>query len=496
MTKSLVILEIANNHFGDFNHASLIIDTFSNLILDYKNILDFAFKFQFRDLDTFIHPDYKNRLDLKYIKRFSETKLTIIEFEKLKEKIENYKIKTICTAFDEQSVRLIEEMKFDFIKVASCSFTDWLLLNEIVKTNLPIIASTGGASLEEIDNVVSFFIHRNKNLSLMHCVGEYPTKSENLQLNQIDLLRKRYNLRVGFSTHESPQELDAVKVAIAKGVEILEKHIGINTEKYTNNNYTILPEQFILWLESIKKALLVCGSNERQTNEQELKDLSRFRRGAYLKKDVKNGELIKREDLFCAFPLQENQISANNLSKYTFFVAQDDLLQNAPLLKDKIEQKNEREQLWKIIQNIKKFLVRSKVTFPGKASLEISHHYGIEKFYQFGITMLTVVNREYCKKIIIVLPYQEHPEQYHKIKEETFVILFGELNVFIDGKEQKMRKGDILTIEKNQKHRFNTTIGCIIEELSTTHSISDSFYTDNNIDNNQHRKTIVNYWFD
>ena len=59
-------------------------------------------------------------------------------------------------------------------------------------THKPIIASVAGVALEDIDKVVSFFQHREKDLTLLHCVAEYPTANANLQLNQIDLLRERY----------------------------------------------------------------------------------------------------------------------------------------------------------------------------------------------------------------------------------------------------------------------------------------------------------------
>ena len=73
-----------------------------------------------------------------------------------------------------------------------------------------------------------------------------------------------------------------------------------------------------------------------------------------------------------------------------------------------------------IIKDVKTFLSQTGIVYPGRAKLEISHHYGIENFYKTGITMIPVINREYCKKYIIALPGQSHPEQYHKIKEETF----------------------------------------------------------------------------
>jgi len=212
---NLFIFEVANNHMGDVSHGLNIIRGIHDVCKNFN--FRFAFKFQYRDIDTFIHPDFKNRTDFKYVKRFQETRLSETHQALLKEEARKLGLISICTPFDENSVDLIEKHSYDIIKIASCSFTDWPLLERIAKTDKPIIASTAGALLEDIDKVVSFFEHRGKHFCIMHCVGEYPTNKKNLQLNQIDLLKKRYpKIPVGYSTHESPDNTDAIKIAVAR----------------------------------------------------------------------------------------------------------------------------------------------------------------------------------------------------------------------------------------------------------------------------------------
>ena len=143
---------------------------------------------------------------------------------------------------------------------------------------------------------------------------------------------------------------------------------------------------------------------------------------------------------------------------------------------------------------MKAFLDEAKVTYPSSADLEISHHYGIDRFYETGISMITVINREYCKKLIIVLPGQRHPEQHHRQKEETFMILHGKVDLFIDGVKSALSEGDTFTIFPPSKHSFSSENGCVIEEVSSTHFPDDSFYTDETINKNPNRKTIISYW--
>jgi len=495
--KPLFIFEMANNHMGDFNHGLRMIREFAEVKKDYD--YNFAFKFQFRDIDTFIHPDYKDRMDLKYVKRFAETKLTIEEFQKLKDELVKNGFLSICTGFDEKSVGLIEEMDFDIIKIGSCSFTDWSLLEKIALTDKPIIASTAGSSLNDIDNVVSFFQHRKKQLAIMHCVGEYPTQADNLQLNQIDLFIKRYpDITVGYSTHEDPNNMDSIKIAIAKGAKIFEKHVAVETDEFPKNDYSATPDQISQWLKSANLAFKMCGiiDERAQFSEKELADLRQFKRGVFASQRINKGSVIDSSSVFYAFPNQADQLLANDMSKYTEYAAKRDININEPILSADVEIIEKREQVYSIVQKVKGLLKKANVVFPGKADLEISHHYGLDRFYEYGITMITVVNREYCKKLIIMLPGQKHPEQFHKKKEETFVILYGKIQLTLDEKKVEYEVGDVVTVKPGVRHTFATNTGTIIEEISSTHYVDDSYYTDESIVQNKLRKTLLSHWLD
>ena len=224
------IFEMANNHMGSLEHGLRIVHEMHRVRKQYP--FAFGFKFQYRQMDTFIHPDYRERFEYKYVKRFTQSRIENAEFKILLEEIKRLGFISVCTPFDEASVDLIEEHDIDVIKIASCSSTDWPLIERIVKSDKPIIISTAGISFDDLDRVVSFFDHREKDFALMHCVAEYPTPNEHLELNRIDQIRKRYpHIVVGYSTHEIPNNIDAVKLAIAKGARIFEKHVGVKTDQ-------------------------------------------------------------------------------------------------------------------------------------------------------------------------------------------------------------------------------------------------------------------------
>lgn len=497
--KNLFIFEMANNHMGDLEHGLRIINEMHHICKDFPKF-QFAFKFQYRDLESFIHPAYKNSTEFKYIKRFSETNLSSEQRKTLKDEAKKLGFITVCTAFDEKSVDLVEKHGYDIIKIASCSFTDWPLLERVVKTQMPIIASTAGVSLDDIDKVALFFENRNKNFCLLHCVAEYPTAKENLQLNQIDLLKNRYpDIPIGYSTHETPDNFESIKIAIAKGAQIFEKHVGIKTDKYSLNDYSATPEQVRQWLQAANDAFLMCGisSFDRYAGtEKERQDLQGLQRGVFAKRNIQKGEKIDLANTFFAIPNFKNQIIANQMSKYFEYIAQKDIKANEPIFKSDVSFRNLRDRIFEVVKKIKDILILSRVPLPNKLEMEISHHYGIDRFEEWGGVIINCINREYCKKLIILLPGQKHPVHFHNKKEEAFHILFGDMTITLNEEEKNYKAGDIVVVERGVKHSFSTQRGVIFEEISTTHYPDDSFYADEEIVNNKNRKTPIIVWAD
>ena len=297
---NLIVLEIANNHMGDIKHGIELINTYSKICNKFKNF-NFAFKLQYRDLGTFIHKSVKNNFDNHYVKRFSETKLTENEFNMLIDAVKVNGYLSMVTPFDNKSVDLIMKQDIDILKVASCSFTDWPLLEEMVQLDKPIIASTAGASESDIDSVISFFKNREKDFAIMHCVAQYPTPNDKLNLSQIDYLSNRYpGTTIGYSTHEDPSNFCFVLMAAAKGAKIFEKHIGLPTEAHPINKYSVTPDQFEKWIEALSFAITVCGQGSKRTpvDKAEQDSLISLRRGIFSNRQIKKGETILKKDIW------------------------------------------------------------------------------------------------------------------------------------------------------------------------------------------------------
>jgi D-lyxose ketol-isomerase len=215
-----------------------------------------------------------------------------------------------------------------------------------------------------------------------------------------------------------------------------------------------------------------------------------------LKKTINAGQIINRSDVYFAFPPQKNQLTTDIFSKYSLFKAKKKILKDRPLLTTNCSVKNVREKIENIVKQTKKLLKKSNQLLRGKYDFEISHHYGLEKFYKFGLVMLTILNREYCKKVLILFPGQKHPEQWHKKKEETFHVLYGKINLKLNGSLKQYLPGSIITIKPGVRHEFSSNGGSVIEEISTTDMRKDSFYIDKRIMKNLNRKTQITYHWD
>jgi sialic acid synthase SpsE/quercetin dioxygenase-like cupin family protein len=493
---NLFVLDLANNHQGDVPHALNIIQSLSSVVKQHG--VRAGIKFQFRNLDTFIHPSHKKGSDNKHIPRFISTRLNEADYRKLYKEVKKQGLLTICTPFDEESVELIENMDFDIIKIASCSAKDWSLLERVAATNKPVIASTGGMSLADIDNLVSFFEHRGVDYALMYCVSIYPIPEDEFNLNQIRMFKDRYPGRViGWSTHENPDATIPVQIAVSEGARMFERHVGMETDDIKLNAYSSTPEQVDKWISAYKESCRLCGTYDRKDSAPiEIESIDSLRRGVYAKESIAKGDTISRDDVYFAMPYIDGQLDSGHWQKE--IVVKKDFKQDEPVNNDSVlvPPPSEVLVLKTAVHEVKALLNQAHIMLNSEFSVEYSHHHGVDKFREIGAVIINCINREYCKKIIVQLPGQQHPSHFHKRKEETFQLLYGELHVEVDGHHQVLLPGDTQLIMPGVWHKFWTETGAVFEEVSTTHYNDDSYYKDKMINRQGRsaRKTEVEHW--
>src|SRR5262249_17064778 len=167
--EDLFVLELANNHWGRVERGLKIIKDFARIVR-FNNVRA-AIKLQLRDVNHFIHKDFRARKDIRYVKKTLDTQMSKADYATLVDAIR----KTGCiprgTRFGEKSGDLCVELGIPILKLASSDLNDWFLIEKIAKTRKPVIASTGGSSLKDTDDLVTFFANRNVPLALNHCVS-------------------------------------------------------------------------------------------------------------------------------------------------------------------------------------------------------------------------------------------------------------------------------------------------------------------------------------
>jgi N-acetylneuraminate synthase len=312
------------------------------------------------------------------------------------------------------------------------------------------------------------------------------------------MIRRRHpNIPVGFSTHERPDDLEPVVAAVAKGAELLERHVGIGTADIPLNAYSSTPEQIEAWIGAAQRARIMCGSAERRpARAEEVESLATLQRGIYAARPLKAGELIERGDVYFAMPFPTDGLRSGQWKDRMIVAAdigKDDALTR---LNTTLPQPHPKAALFPVIHAVKAMLNEARIALPVDFRLEFSHHYGLERFEETGAVLIDCVNREYCKKLIVQLPGQRHPNHYHKRKEETFQVLSGVMDVEIEGRPRTLYPGDVLVVPQGVWHSFWTETGVIFEEISSSHYNDDSFYADKTINAmaREERKTVVNQW--
>lgn len=466
------IFEMANNHQGSVDHAKKIIDDFAELAK--RKSIKAGIKLQFRNLDTFIHPKFKEREDLKYIKRFNDTRLSKEEFGQIVDYINKKGLLSISTPFDNESLPLFDSLGVDVLKIASCSVDDWPLLREVCKINRKIIISTGGATIKHLRKVYNLFKKNGRDFAFLHCIAEYPTPVENAFLGRIKKLKEEFpDIEIGYSTHESPKDKAVSPYAVAMGATIVEKHIGKVTEDISLNDYSCTVEQMEEVIDEIQ-----FYETAFQGEFSESEALKQLKRGVFANIELNSGYTIREEDIYYAMPLQEGCMDVSDIDNIIGKTLLIDIDKDDPIKKEYFVGTDRDSKLNKYKVKFNKILSEAGVTVTEKDDVEISCHYGLDNFYKVGALIVSKINRTYCKKIIAMIPNQSHPTHRHLQKEECFELLAGDCILTLNGRDIQLEKGKPVLINRKVNHSFRTLGGCVIEEVSTTHVKGDSIYED------------------
>ena len=205
-------------------------------------------------------------------------------------------IKVFSTPFDDTAVDFLEKLNCPIYKIASFEMTDLNLVKKVAETKKPMIISTGMANLDEIDTTVKTARkYGAKDITLLYCVSNYPSKIDDFNLNNIGILKKKSKCKVGISDHSMDNRV-AIS-SVSHGAEVIEKHIALdNQKKGFDIKFSLKGKEIRKFREDIDVASKLSGKETFYRNKSE--NLSKiFRRSIFSINKIKKGERFTKENI-------------------------------------------------------------------------------------------------------------------------------------------------------------------------------------------------------
>lgn len=307
MEKVIIIAEAGVNHNGDIDKAKQLIDAAVDAGVDYV-------KFQTFKAETIVSPkakkaEYqaKNTGDgddsqfamLKSLELSDEDHQQLIAYSKQKG------IKFFSTAFDVEGIEYLHSLKLDMFKIPSGEITNFPYLRSIAQKGLPIILSTGMASLGEIENAMDVLLAygaKREEITILHCNTEYPTPMEDVNLTAMQTIGKAFGVKTGYSDHTLGIEVPIAAVAL--GAVVIEKHFTLDRNLPGPDHLASLEphelKAMVAGIRNIEKA--INGTGRKEPSKSEAKNRPIGRKSIHTNKQLSAGTVISESDIISLRP--------------------------------------------------------------------------------------------------------------------------------------------------------------------------------------------------
>jgi N,N'-diacetyllegionaminate synthase len=293
-----IIAEAGVNHNGSYELAKKMVEVAKKCGAD-------AIKFQTFQAEKLVTVN-SNKAEYQ-VKNTgnSESQLSMLkklqlsqsEFLKLKDDCEMVGIEFLSTPFDIESLDFLKNIEMKRWKIPSGEITNLPYLIRIAKTQIPVILSTGMATLEEVDKAVNVLKkYGTQELTLLHCTTEYPTPYEDVNLNAMITMQEFFNLPVGYSDHTMGIEIPIAAVAI--GASIIEKHFTLDRNMAgPDHKASLEPDELSAMVKAIKHVERSMGNGIKKPAESERKNIIVVRKSIVAKKRIPKGEILSDNNL-------------------------------------------------------------------------------------------------------------------------------------------------------------------------------------------------------
>lgn len=293
----LFIAEVGSNHEGSFTTAKKIIKEACKSNADIVKIQTYTAENMVSNIN-----------DLERFKHFKKLQLNINQYIEIAKICKKYKKKFSASIWDRDQVKPLNKF-IDIYKIGSGDILNFEIIKKILQTKKPLIVSTGLSKISEIRKMINFVKKnsdylKNHKLALLHCNTAYPTPTSDVNLLEINKIKKIFKVTTGYSDHTVGS--GSLIAAYMLGAQIIEKHFSITPQKKTFRDHQISfdKKQVNNYLNNIKEIskMISLKNNKKTKSEIKQKSSKSFRRSIYAKTNIKNGEKFNSNNIISLRP--------------------------------------------------------------------------------------------------------------------------------------------------------------------------------------------------
>lgn len=299
MRHTIIIAEAGVNHNGNMDIAKRLIDAAADAGVDYVKFQTFktenlvSFNAPTAEYQKAATQETSQYAMLKRLELNEQQHIELIEYCNKKG------VKFLSTAFDMDSIDLLESLNLDLWKIPSGEITNYPYLARIAATGKPIIMSTGMCDTSDINNALDALIENgatNESITLLHCNTQYPTPYEDVNLLAMNTIKSDYGLATGYSDHT--QGIEIPIAAVALGACVIEKHFTLDRNmEGPDHKASLEPAELKKMVEAIRIVEQALGSASKTVSPSEAQNKSIARKSIVAKRNIHKGETLTEDNI-------------------------------------------------------------------------------------------------------------------------------------------------------------------------------------------------------
>ena len=305
--KTIIIAEAGVNHNGDISIAKKLIEVAADSGADYVKFQ--TFKASNLVSAKAVKADYQklnmgNDADNSQLKMLQQLELSYDDHIVLIEHCKKHHIKFFSTAFDLESIDMLDVFGLDMWKVPSGEITNLPYLEKIGSLKKEVILSTGMCTMEEIEEAMNVLLKNGtvkEQITVLHCNTEYPTPMIDVNLRAMLAIKQKLNVEIGYSDHTLGFEVPVAAVAL--GAIVIEKHFTLDkNSEGPDHKASLEPDELKQMVSAIRNIEQALGDGIKKPSSSEIKNIVVARKSIHLNHDVKAGHVITKDDLIMKRP--------------------------------------------------------------------------------------------------------------------------------------------------------------------------------------------------